>query len=189
MFRSNFRRCPFGQKFTGSVLYLSKSCTFCPLGQTWLEISVKKCHTKRLCEKASQEIWFAGVSPRKLFSNSLLRNEADQKIVSRDKRDKRDFEQISNLATRMGLFWYLTLKLCLFFPSLTPLIIGCSFSESYGKVVVASKVPLPHYMPDLDADKRPQREVKLICSFFPYTFHTCPILMISVPKVVVSRRN
>ncbi|MFS7907709.1 hypothetical protein Hanom_Chr01g00074511 [Helianthus anomalus] len=34
MFTSNFRRCPFGQKFTDGVLYLSKACTFCPLGQT-----------------------------------------------------------------------------------------------------------------------------------------------------------
>lgn len=33
-----------------------------------------------------------------------------------------------------------------------------SNSEIYGKVVVASKVPLPNYRPDLD-DKRPQREV------------------------------
>lgn len=33
------------------------------------------------------------------------------------------------------------------------------FSEIYGKVVVASKVPLPNYRPDLD-DKRPQREVR-----------------------------
>ncbi|XP_074566104.1 DExH-box ATP-dependent RNA helicase DExH3-like isoform X2 [Curcuma longa] len=32
------------------------------------------------------------------------------------------------------------------------------YSELYGKVVVASKVPLPNYRPDLD-DKRPQREV------------------------------
>ncbi|MFS7923786.1 hypothetical protein Hanom_Chr03g00264911 [Helianthus anomalus] len=40
MFTSNYRRCPFGQKFTGDVLNLLKSCTFCPLGQTWLEISV-----------------------------------------------------------------------------------------------------------------------------------------------------
>jgi hypothetical protein len=31
------------------------------------------------------------------------------------------------------------------------------YSEIYGKVVVASKVPLPNYRPDLD-DKRPQRE-------------------------------
>ncbi|MFS8026507.1 hypothetical protein Hanom_Chr16g01487551 [Helianthus anomalus] len=46
MFTSNFRRCPFGQKFTGGVLYLSKSCTSCPLGQTWLEISVKKCNVQ-----------------------------------------------------------------------------------------------------------------------------------------------
>ncbi|KAI7724767.1 hypothetical protein M8C21_021620 [Ambrosia artemisiifolia] len=65
----------------------------------------------------------------------LLRNDTDQEIVSRDKRDKRDFEQISNLAKRMGLF-----------------------CEMYGKVVVASKRPLPNYRPDLD-DKRPQREV------------------------------
>lgn len=36
------------------------------------------------------------------------------------------------------------------------------YSELYGKVVVASKVPLPNYRPDLD-DKRPQREVD---SFF-----------------------
>lgn len=65
----------------------------------------------------------------------LLRSETDQEIVSRDKRDRRDYEQISNLAKRMGLY-----------------------SELYGKVVVASKVPLPNYRPDLD-DKRPQREV------------------------------
>nr|XP_043640273.1 DExH-box ATP-dependent RNA helicase DExH3 [Erigeron canadensis] len=65
----------------------------------------------------------------------LLRSETDQEIVSRDKRDKRDYEQISNVATRMGLY-----------------------CEMYGKVMVASKVPLPNYRPDLD-DKRPQREV------------------------------
>ncbi|MFS7970713.1 hypothetical protein Hanom_Chr09g00824151 [Helianthus anomalus] len=46
MLTSNCRRCPFGQKFTGGVLKLSKSCTFCPLGQTWLEISVKNYHVQ-----------------------------------------------------------------------------------------------------------------------------------------------
>ncbi|XP_031280781.1 DExH-box ATP-dependent RNA helicase DExH3 [Pistacia vera] len=65
----------------------------------------------------------------------LLRNETDQEIISRDKRDRRDYEQISNLAKRMGLY-----------------------SQIYGKVVVASKVPLANYRPDLD-DRRPQREV------------------------------
>ncbi|KAK1287160.1 putative pre-mRNA-splicing factor ATP-dependent RNA helicase [Acorus calamus] len=65
----------------------------------------------------------------------LLRNGEEQEIISRDKSDRRDYEQISNLAKRMGLY-----------------------SEIYGKVVVASKVPLPNYRPDLD-DKRPQREV------------------------------
>ncbi|MFS8025350.1 hypothetical protein Hanom_Chr16g01473921 [Helianthus anomalus] len=34
MFTSNCRRCPFDQNFIGGVLYLSKSCTLCPLGQT-----------------------------------------------------------------------------------------------------------------------------------------------------------
>ena len=51
-------------------------------------------------------------------------------------------------------------------------------SDIYGKVVVASKVPLPNYRPDLD-DRRPQREVfSFLCvfcdilSFFflPYPF-------------------
>ncbi|MFS7938576.1 hypothetical protein Hanom_Chr05g00441381 [Helianthus anomalus] len=44
MFTSNCRRRPFGKKFTRGVLNLSKSCTFCPLGQIWLEISVKNFH-------------------------------------------------------------------------------------------------------------------------------------------------
>ncbi|MFS7963639.1 hypothetical protein Hanom_Chr08g00740701 [Helianthus anomalus] len=46
MFTSNCRRCPFSQNFTSGVLYLSKSCTFCPLSQTWLENSVKKSHVQ-----------------------------------------------------------------------------------------------------------------------------------------------
>lgn len=34
----------------------------------------------------------------------LLRSTDRQEIVSRDKRDRRDYEQISNLAKRMGLY-------------------------------------------------------------------------------------
>ncbi|XP_078430848.1 DEA(D/H)-box RNA helicase family protein isoform X2 [Wolffia australiana] len=67
----------------------------------------------------------------------LLRNAEEQEVVSRDKRDRRDYEQIAGLTQRMGLY-----------------------CQNYGKVVVASKVPLPNYRPDLD-DKRPQREVSL----------------------------
>ncbi|XP_071703455.1 DExH-box ATP-dependent RNA helicase DExH3 isoform X2 [Rutidosis leptorrhynchoides] len=77
----------------------------------------------------------ANIDEWKWKLSMLLHNEAEQEIVSRDKRDKRDYEQISNLAKRMGLY-----------------------CEMYGKVMVASKVPLPNYRPDLD-DKRPQREV------------------------------
>ncbi|XP_024962086.1 DExH-box ATP-dependent RNA helicase DExH3 isoform X4 [Cynara cardunculus var. scolymus] len=77
----------------------------------------------------------ANIDEWKWKLSMLLNSGTDQEIVTRDKRDKRDFEQISNLAKRMGLY-----------------------CEMYGKVVVASKVPLPNYRPDLD-DKRPQREV------------------------------
>ncbi|KAL5176719.1 DExH-box ATP-dependent RNA helicase DExH3 [Glycine soja] len=77
----------------------------------------------------------ANVDEWKWKLSMLLRSEKDQEIVSRDRKDRRDYEQIANLAKRMGLY-----------------------SELFGKVVVASKVPLPNYRPDLD-DKRPQREV------------------------------
>ncbi|KAL6005151.1 hypothetical protein ACLOJK_005713 [Asimina triloba] len=83
--------------------------------------------------KASSSV--ANIDEWKWKLSLLLRSEEDREVISRDKRDRRDYEQISNLAKRMGLH-----------------------SELYGKVVVASKVPLPNYRPDLD-DKRPQREV------------------------------
>nr|DAD35473.1 TPA_asm: hypothetical protein HUJ06_006113 [Nelumbo nucifera] len=65
----------------------------------------------------------------------LVRNKDEQELVSREKKDRRDFEQLSALATRMSLY-----------------------CRQYEKVVVFSKVPLPNYRSDLD-DKRPQREV------------------------------
>ncbi|VFQ97844.1 unnamed protein product [Cuscuta campestris] len=68
---------------------------------------------------------------------TLLRNEKEQEVISRERRDRRDYEPLSALATKMGLY-----------------------SHQYEKVVVISKVPLPHYRSDLDA-KRPQREVVL----------------------------
>ncbi|XP_047162066.1 DExH-box ATP-dependent RNA helicase DExH3 [Vigna umbellata] len=67
----------------------------------------------------------------------LMRSKDELEVVSREKKDRRDFEQLSTLATRMGLY-----------------------SRQYARVVVFSKAPLPNYRPDLD-DKRPQREVVL----------------------------
>ncbi|KAK9996531.1 hypothetical protein SO802_021217 [Lithocarpus litseifolius] len=67
----------------------------------------------------------------------LLRNKDEQEVVSRERKDRRDFEQLSAMAARMGLH-----------------------SHQYAKVVVFSKVPLPNYRSDLD-EKRPQREVIL----------------------------
>ncbi|KAI4357722.1 hypothetical protein L6164_001654 [Bauhinia variegata] len=65
----------------------------------------------------------------------LLNDKSKQELISREKKDRRDFEKISALATRMGLY-----------------------SHMYAKKVVFSKVPLPNYRYDLD-DRRPQREV------------------------------
>ncbi|KAB1223779.1 putative ATP-dependent RNA helicase DHX57 [Morella rubra] len=67
----------------------------------------------------------------------LLRNKDEQEVVSRERKDRRDFDQLSALATRMGFH-----------------------SRQYAKVVVFSKVPLPNYRSDLD-ERRPQREVIL----------------------------
>ncbi|KAG5229852.1 ATP-dependent RNA helicase [Salix suchowensis] len=67
----------------------------------------------------------------------LLQSKDQQEVVSRERKDRRDFEHLSAMATRMGLH-----------------------SRQYSRIVVFSKVPLPNYRPDLD-DKRPQREVIL----------------------------
>ncbi|KAL3529228.1 hypothetical protein ACH5RR_008550 [Cinchona calisaya] len=67
----------------------------------------------------------------------LMRNEDQQELVSRERKDRRDFEHLSALASRMGLY-----------------------SRQYSKVIAFSKVALPNYRSDLD-DKRPQREVVL----------------------------
>lgn len=66
---------------------------------------------------------------------SLVNNKDKEELVSREKRDRRDYDQIASLASKMGLY-----------------------SQLYAKVVVVSKVPLPNYRFDLD-EKRPQREV------------------------------
>ncbi|KAL5722068.1 RNA helicase [Ranunculus cassubicifolius] len=65
----------------------------------------------------------------------LTRNKNEEEVVSKEKKDRRDFLHLEALASRMGLY-----------------------SRQYSKVVVFSKAPLPNYRSDLD-DKRPQREV------------------------------
>ncbi|XP_071683938.1 DExH-box ATP-dependent RNA helicase DExH3 isoform X1 [Lolium perenne] len=67
----------------------------------------------------------------------LLRNDNEQEIMSRERKDRRDFDQLAQLAERMGLH-----------------------SRQYARIIVFSKVPLPNYRSDLD-DKRPQREVSI----------------------------
>jgi len=46
----------------------------------------------------------ANVDEWKWKLSMLLRSEKDQEIVSRDRKDRRDYEQIANLAKRMGLY-------------------------------------------------------------------------------------
>lgn len=50
--------------------------------------------------------------------NSLLRDKDKQELISREKKDRRDFEQIEALASRMGLYRYI---LCGFYS--TPLFL------------------------------------------------------------------
>ncbi|KAL1308655.1 hypothetical protein AAHE18_17G122600 [Arachis hypogaea] len=69
---------------------------------------------------------------------TLLDDESKQELISREKKDRREFQQIAALASKMGLY----------------------SSHVYAKVVVISKVPLPNYRPDLD-DRRPLREVSI----------------------------
>ncbi|XP_057423201.1 DExH-box ATP-dependent RNA helicase DExH5, mitochondrial isoform X2 [Lotus japonicus] len=72
----------------------------------------------------------------------LLNDKSKQEVISREKKDRHDFEQIAVLATEMGLY-----------------------SHKYTKVVVFSKVPLPNYRYDLD-DRRPLREVSMPITLF-----------------------
>ncbi|MFS8024565.1 hypothetical protein Hanom_Chr16g01464721 [Helianthus anomalus] len=44
LFTSNCRRCPLAQKLTSFVLYVSKSCTVCPLSLTQSDFLVKYDH-------------------------------------------------------------------------------------------------------------------------------------------------
>ncbi|CAA7045626.1 unnamed protein product [Microthlaspi erraticum] len=67
----------------------------------------------------------------------LLSDSVKQEIISREKKDRRDFDKLAALASSLGLY-----------------------SHAYAKVVVFSKIPLPNYRFDLD-DKKPQREVDL----------------------------
>ncbi|XP_027097273.2 DExH-box ATP-dependent RNA helicase DExH5, mitochondrial [Coffea arabica] len=80
---------------------------------------------------------FDNIDSWKWKLTTLLRNKDNQEVVSREKKDRRDYEDIAALASQMGLY-----------------------SHLYAKVVVVSKAPLPNYRFDLD-DKRPQREVIL----------------------------
>ncbi|KAJ6349820.1 hypothetical protein OIU78_006088 [Salix suchowensis] len=121
----------FLQDSNGTSFLVTKRRGFCGYAAEQFSDDEYECDFEN--HKASSSV--ANVDEWKWKLSLLLRSETDQEIVSRDRKDRRDYEQISNLAGRMGLY-----------------------SELYGKVVVASKVPLPNYRPDLD-DKRPQREV------------------------------
>ncbi|XVE53139.1 hypothetical protein DITRI_Ditri02bG0180200 [Diplodiscus trichospermus] len=94
------------------------------------EIGQRRGMKKGAIDEANIDEW-----KRKLAM--LLHDDGKQELVLREKKDRRDFDQIAALASRMGLY-----------------------SHLYSKVAVFSKLPLPNYRFDLD-DKRPQREVNL----------------------------
>lgn len=59
----------------------------------------------------------------------LLANDSEREIVSRDKRDRRDYEQISNLAKRMGLYRYTKQMLSITFHLLCADLNPCFFGK------------------------------------------------------------
>ncbi|CAM8992581.1 unnamed protein product [Rhodiola kirilowii] len=85
-----------------------------------------------LCDSTSQN-----VDEWRVKLGMLIQSKDEQEIISKERKDRRDFKELSQLATSMGLH-----------------------SRGYAKVLVFSKVPLPSYRSDLD-DKRPQREVRM----------------------------
>lgn len=114
----------------------------------------------------------------------LLNDKSKQELISREKKDRRDFDQIAVLASRMGLYrcifcsfflsfmiWLLMLLNYKFWTWISIQIILVYCSHMYAKVVVFSKMPLPNYRYDLD-DRRPQREVCILLldllSTFPF---------------------
>lgn len=46
---------------------------------------------------------------------TLLRSKEKQELVSRDKKDRLDFEQIAALASKMGLYRYIQATSCVTF--------------------------------------------------------------------------
>ncbi|KAI3963933.1 hypothetical protein MKW92_028478, partial [Papaver armeniacum] len=121
------------------------------------------------CKGAST---FDGIDEWKRKLNMLIRSKDEQETVSRDKKDRHEFEQLSALATRMGLY-----------------------SRQYARAVVVSKVPLPNYRFDLD-DKRPQREVVIhfglerrVDVLLREHFSRKPWNIGSMPKVSFSRSS
>lgn len=68
---------------------------------------------------------------------AFVQNPKKHEIISIDRKDRRDYRSLSQLASQLGLH-----------------------SQMYGKVVVFSKVPLANYRADLD-HKRPVRKVSI----------------------------
>eukprot|EP00250_Pteridium_aquilinum_P021505 c25147_g1_i1 orf=845-4309(-) len=79
----------------------------------------------------------ANVNEWRVKLMAFLQNPKKQEIISRAKKDRRDYRSLSALASQLGLH-----------------------SQMYGKVVAFSKVPLANYRADLD-HKRPVRKVSI----------------------------
>lgn len=118
---------------------------------------------------------------------AFLRDKSKQELISREKKDRCDFEQLSALATGMGLYRYFLLYCSRSFDQCANFCINMGFwfcitcdSHLYAKVVVFSKVPLPNYRFDLD-DRRPQREVsswriESLLFLSKYSFYSHPTM-------------
>ncbi|KAL2904762.1 DExH-box ATP-dependent RNA helicase DExH3 [Bienertia sinuspersici] len=124
--------------FADDLIIFSKGTQHTVMLRAMAHLLPLECQSASIADNVEQWKW-------KL--NSLLQEKDKQELVSREKKDRRDFEQIAAVANRMGLY-----------------------SHSYVKVVVFSKIPLPNYRFDLD-EKRPQRERRVDAYIADYLSH------------------
>ncbi|MCO5590441.1 hypothetical protein L7F22_044411 [Adiantum nelumboides] len=79
----------------------------------------------------------ANVNEWRAKLSAFMQNAHKQELISTDKKDRRDYKNLSQLASQLGLH-----------------------SQNYGRVIAFSKVPLANYRADLDF-KRPVRKVSI----------------------------
>ncbi|MFS7911668.1 hypothetical protein Hanom_Chr02g00120801 [Helianthus anomalus] len=107
MFTPNCKRCPFAQKFIGGVLILPKSCTFCPLGQIWLEISINSCHVQ--CTRGYNNLFLSTPSIFSLYDKNKKKRDDPPYLLPLSSLSYTQFSAQCKQSNFVVFFLYLSL--------------------------------------------------------------------------------